>query len=251
MTWVNAKSPVSLISNVQMVKLAKMAFVLKAAPITRTVLVKMSAFKVDVPTLALSEKRAALIASAKPVIRLNIAHVPEDLPECLRPFKAAYVFPNLVPAKIAAKATGASMGSACGSVHYTRIALEENSVWITCASNFAILTRIVCKAKFALTNSVDLVATWRMIVAKVKLVTRVIANARKDSSALPMVAKILMNAKEARCARKVVFAKTCPGPLFANVHLVPMETQVRDVPNPTNVSAMPFAPITWPVSWTL
>ena len=250
MTWVNAKSPVSLISNVQMVKLAKMAFVLKAAPITRTVLVKMFACKAVAQILALSEKRAALIASAKPVIRLNIAHVPEDLPECLRPFKAAYVFPNLVPAKIAAKATGASMGSACGSVHYTRIALEENSVWITCASNFATLTRIVCKAKFALTNSVDLVATLRMIVAKVKLVTRVIVSAKKDSSALPMVAKILMNAKEERCARKVVFAKTCPGPSFVNVHRVPMETQVRDVPNPTNVSAMPFAPIIWPVSWT-
>ena len=86
--------------------------------------------------------------------------------------------------------------------------------------------------------------------AWVKLVTRVIANARKDSSALPMVAKILMNAKEARFARKVVFAKTCPGPLFASAHQELMEIQVRDVPNPTNVSAMPFAPITWPVSWT-
>ena len=250
MTWVNAKSPVSLISNVQMVKLAKMAFVLKAAQITRTVLVKMSACKADVPILALSEKRAALIANAKPEIRPNIAHVPEALPEFQQPFKAAYEFPNLVPAKIAAKATDASTDFACGSVNYTPIAHVENSVWITCASNFAILTRIVCKAKFALTNSVDLVATWRMIVAKVKLVTRVIASARKDSSALPMVAKILMNAKEARCARKVVFAKTCPGPLFVNAHRVPMETQVQDVPNPTNVSAMPFAPIIWPVSWT-
>jgi len=243
-TWVNAKFPVSLISNVQMGKLAKMAFVLKAAPITRTVLVKMSACKADVQILALLEKRAALIASAKPVIRPNIAHVPEDLPEFLRPFKAVYEFPNLVPAKIAAKATGALTDFACGSVNYMLIVLVENSVWITCASNFAILTRIVCKVKFALTNSVDLVAMWRMIVAKVKLVTRVIVSAKKDSSALPMVAKILMNAREERCARKVVFAKTCLGPLSVNAHRVPMETQVQDVPNPTNVSAMPFAPIT-------
>ena len=250
MTWVNAKSPVSLISSVQMGKLAKMAFVLKAAPITKTVLVKTYACKADAQILALSEKRAALIASAKPVIRPNIAHVPAALPEFRRPFKVAYGSPNLVPAKIAAKATGVSTGFACGNVNYTPIAHVENSAWITCASNFAILTRIVCKAKFALTNSVDLVATWRMIVARVKLVTRVIASAKKGSSALPMVAKILMNAKEERCARKVVFAKTCPGPLFANAHRVPMETQVQDVPSPTNVSAMPFAPTTWPASLT-
>ena len=59
-----------------------------------------------------------------------------------------------------------------------------------------------------------------------------------------MAVKISMNVKEVnRAVHLALFVRTSWEHLFANVHQVPMETQGLVVPNPINVSAMPFVPI--------
>ena len=51
-----------------------------------------------------------------------------------------------------------------------------------------------------------------------------------------------MNVKEVnRAVHLALFVRTSWEHLFANVHQVPMETLGLVVPNPINVSAMPFA----------
>jgi hypothetical protein len=55
-----------------------------------------------------------------------------------------------------------------------------------------------------------------------------------------MDVKISMNAKLHQAVHLELFAKTSWEHLFANVHLVPMENLGLAVPNPINVSAMPF-----------
>lgn len=71
--------PVLQTNNALMVRLAKMDFVLMAVLITKIALDNMSVFKEDVLILAPLEKLVVPIANVRPVTKLNLVAVLQDL----------------------------------------------------------------------------------------------------------------------------------------------------------------------------
>jgi hypothetical protein len=99
--------------------------------------------------------------------------------------------------------------------------------------------------KFVLTNFVELVVMWIMIVAMVKHVKMRGVIARKDLSAHHKVVGILTNVKMEKYAHLVCSAPTSPVPLNVFVHPGQMAMPKLVVPSPINVSMMPYARKTW------
>ena len=185
----------SQLSNVLTDRPADQAFVLEAAPITRTVLDNMSAFKTDAKIPA---HWAALVVPtqfAQLKTRQKRASAHQDLPEFQLPEKAVSGYQNFVDRlKHAPMVKSVTEATACPHVPYTPTVPEENSATLGSASRFATQTRTVFKERSVSTNSASLDVMWTTIARMENYANKDNVRAPRDSSRHPRDVLILTNA---------------------------------------------------------